>query len=444
MAVPLVNPDGTLQVSAAGEILLGEDGDPCCCGDGGGGGDRYRIYFHRYCTYPECSNFIYVWSDEIAYGDVLWRDAVGGWFKFGGVCFEVWTSAIEGCEEWGPSCVESIRYGGQADGPALSGDIGELCGPCCGQYGEGADLCRRSTYWSCAEQEYKCYECGEEDSVYVRATNTITQTLSPEYIANQDALFAGDPNYISCWNGGLILDLRESILFRVDWRLSAPDGNGCQSLEATCLQGDYAWRQGQWFWWNFGNPPSCLWQVDSGGSDVCGDHSWRASRCGADINPFTGIENDFPALCSFATSGTDQSGNAFTRVFERYQDGAILSITDTITTYFMTQDRFGNPIPHMTEVRVFTYIRQLTVITPCDSDSRRRCEARATCSDGANRPAPMAPDAVEMARGVPLRPARASAEMPRLVEPMFRSRARSEPGVVYVRAEMVEAGEDLL
>jgi len=358
-----------------------------CCN--GGGGDRYKMYLHRYCTYPECENFLYVWSDEIAYGDVLWKDLYGAWVKIGGVCHEVWNTAIEGCEEWGPSCVESIRYGGpSADGPPLSGpDIDELCGPCCGQYGGNNDLCRRSSFWSCAEQEYKCYECGEEDDVYVRATNKITQELSSEYIANQDAIFADNPNYRSCWNNGLILDLRESIIFRVENRLSSPDANGCQGLEAVCRQGDYKWYQGQWHWWNFGNPPSCEWQTDEGGSEVCGDHSWRASRCGADINPFTGVENDFAALCSFSTSGYDQSGNFYTRSFQRYQDGRNMSITDAIVTYYMTVDRFDNPIPGLKEVREFTYVRQLSVTTPCDSNSQRRCEERWVCADG-NRPAP--------------------------------------------------------
>lgn len=352
-----------------------------CCG--GGGGERYKIYLHRYCTRRECKNFIYVWSDEIAYGDVLWKDT-SGWFKIGGVCYYTINFEVCSCEEEGPTCCDSIPAGGQADGPPLTGNIEDHCGPCCGEFGD-QDLCRVSSFWSCAEQKWKCFECGEEDDTYVRGTNKVTQTLTPEYIANQDALFAGDPNYRSCWNNGLILDLRESILFRIENRLVA-DADGCKSLVGTCRQGDYAWRQGQWFWWNFGNPPSCLWQVDEGGEDRCYARDF-ISQCGLDINPFTGgaIDN---FTCSFTDSGTDLSGNHWTRVYQSYSDGRIRSIADTITTTYMTQDRFGNTIPGTIEVREFTYIRQTTVTTPCDGDTRRGCGVRAVCADRPDRPPP--------------------------------------------------------
>lgn len=377
-----------------GKGLSDENGTDCCCGDGGG--ERYKIYLHRYCTRQECKNFIYVWSDEIAYNDVLWKDT-SGWFKFAGACYFTQSSGCDNgggpsCEDNGPSCCETIPYAGpSADGPPLTGSIEDHCGPCCGEFGD-QDLCRTLSFWSCAEQRWKCREMGEADDVYIRATKHRTMTVSSAFIAFQDRINAGNPNYRSCWHGGLVLDERESFVIRYENRL-VPDSEGCLSLVPTCRQAQYDYYQGQWYDWNNGNPPSCEWVTGSGGGDYCQD-TWRFTFWGqrdnyTEINPFTGGPAGLGEFqCTFNDSGCDSNGrNCWTRQYANYADGLIRSITDRTITHFDTVDENNNVIPYGIYVEEFTYIRQLTVTVPCDGDTNRGCGMRAVCADP-NRPPP--------------------------------------------------------
>lgn len=382
-----------------------------CCGGGGGGGERYKIYLQKYCTRPECKNFVYFWSDEIAYGNLKWSEVsvcartlpngqiIGVMWKIGGVCYWCGDGRLNDgvcqCEEWGPSCCDQIPHGGYVDGPPTDfpGDWDAVCGPCCGQFGD-QDLCRTGSFWSCSERRFKCYERGEADDVYISATKLRKLTLSAEYIAYQDRINAPDPNYRSCWNGGLALHERESFTIRYENRL-VPDSEGCLSLIPTCRQAQYNYYQGYWVWWNFGGPPSCEWITNNGGGEYCED-VWRftfwpnANNNTTDIDPFTGgVAGQGGFQCSFNDSGCNDSGhNCWTRQYASYSDGLIRSITDRTITRFDTIDENNNVIPYGIFTEEFTYIRVLTVTVPCDGDTNRGCGTRAVCADQNRQPPP--------------------------------------------------------
>ncbi len=389
-----------------------------CCG--GGGGEPYKIYLCKYCTRCECKDLLWVWSNEIAYADVLWKDT-GGWFKFGGVCYGVSAAGECSCEELGPSCCDAAQHAGQADGPPIDGSV-ENCGPCCGDQ----DHCQSTSFWSCAEQRWKCFECGEEYGTYVRATHRDFFVLTPEYIADQDACgFRDSPNYVSCWNGGLMHDTRESMLVRMEYTLRPnPDRPECLGRWGECLQSQRDWNQGIFCTWNNGNPcqfgnlganqPPCTWWYDNGTEDLCPPGDWNGGPCGDDTNPLTGEnmnrQDHWAGGCGYTRTWTDASGTVWTETVQTYRDGQTMSASRTLTALFFTNScLYSLPHPpvrisHGTQTWIDTYVRQHTVISPCDADTLHGCGVRAVCADRGNRPPP--PDMPEkypkLSRGVKL------------------------------------------
>lgn len=364
----------------------------CCTGGG-----RYKVYLQKYCSRGECKDLLWEWSDEIAYNDIRWGSIpLDTYFKFSGVCyFVVWTEIAYACESLGPSCFESIRYGGAPDGPPIM-DVLASCGRCC----PDQDHCQSTQFWSCAEQRWKCYECGNEYGVYIRATKHIYRRYSNEFRACIDRLNRNTPGYFSCWPGPAPeVDIYETSLLKLDYSLrptsAGPNGEICLSLWRTCLQNYGTYRLTQWTGpFGISGGDSCRMNVEQTAADRCGDPNgywntgWAGGICGQDHDPFGAY---IPGSCGSQQSGSDPDGrNRWTRTHTQYQDGQVTSARVVYDLYQDTSctDDNGNEvfIPHAHYHEEYTYIRQHTVLEQCDGDTQYGCGIRPVCAE--NRPPP--------------------------------------------------------
>lgn len=421
MAVPLVNPDGLLQVNDAGECLIGDEGDACCCGDGGGG-EPYWIYLRIYCTPDDCQGAIKVWS-ETAWGDgTTWGESFFspfpddyGVFRLNGVCYQGPSSV--NCEEGNVPVY---------NGPGNSGqwyrwnDRDAPCGPCCPE-----DFrCIERRWEVCDAQNgglprYACAPLGRGYTVVSSTNGQRRVELTPEYLA---ALQAADPQ--GCYSA--VLQTQYCNESKTEDARYVVNSQGCINLVGRCIRHHRDGSQTAWF-----GDPFCENRTTGYNEELCdgaesGVPDPHASTFGT-ILEACGFARDVrgpypfrdPVTSCRIRSGTvvsDLGGGSFsTYTWDTYEDGGVSRWTDTYEARYMCSAPGGGSMLCIIETSSVEYLIQFLPNVSCQDGDIEECD------------------------GVP----RAGAGVDPRSTKAFAGRGSREV-VTLVDAGSVEIGEDLL